>query len=90
MFLAGNQLLHLQSLDISYVMQQNYSYTPAPDFCPLVSCCPSLQQSSMRYRRYYAALLAPLRGLHTLYVGGDEVTPSDVQALCQLTGLGEL
>jgi hypothetical protein len=90
---AGSQLLHLQSLDISYGLQHNYRYTPAPDFRPLVSCCPSLQKLSMQYRRYIAALLAPLRGLsglHALHVGDDKVTGDNVQALCQLTGLREL
>jgi hypothetical protein len=91
MFLAGNQLLHLQSLDISYVMQQNYSYTPAPDFCPLVSCCPSLQQLSMRYGRCNAALLAPLRGLTglgELYMSCLNHIPAGL--LLQLTELQQL
>jgi hypothetical protein len=89
-FPVGRQLPYLQYLDSTAAER----FAPAPDFSRTVSCCPGLQQLKLLLTpRCKAQLLAPLQGLtalHTLHVGGNEITADTTQALGQLTGLKEL
>jgi hypothetical protein len=94
MFPVGRQLAHLQYLNISSALNPEGDWIPAPECSSLVSCCPSLQELDLLIRpQCKPQLLAPLQGLtglHTLHMGGDEITADEVQAAGQLTGLREL
>jgi hypothetical protein len=92
MFLTGQQLLHLTSLDISRVEHvPPGEYAAAPEGSLIVGCCPGLEDLNMKGLLDTAEqlpLLQGLSGLTKLALVADE--PSAADGLCQLTGLKDL
>jgi hypothetical protein len=103
LFPAGKQLLHLTSLDISFLRQLpdgaasvGQYRLAAPEGSRVVSCCPSLQSLTMSSLQFSTQQLTQLQGLsrlHTLRLStgpGRADTGETLQAVGQLTGLRKL